>query len=427
MKQDNTPSPQLIEAEESVIGTILTCPDSLNDIVSKLTPDMFYKTDLKEAYKACLNISGRHMIPDLVSVTDELRKKGLDLALYLTDLSGRIVTSQMIEQQALYIKEKYLLRRYAQLGNELNNMAYTEDLEDVVCKAETEILNISNFLHSKEPKHLKALIDGVIDITSRLISREISLIGIPSGFTDLDRVTGGFKKGELTIIAGRPSMGKTALALQIGKNASELGNPVLIFSCEMSEDELARRFLAGVSGYTNTELNSGRCNVDNLCKSSESLITYPIYIDDTSSISLIELKSKARKMILKHGIKLIIIDYLQLMSGAGKGQNREQEISNLSRGLKAIAKDLSTPVIALSQLNRQAEARAEKKPLLSDLRDSGAIEQDADICMLIYRPAYYGAGANTENLMVINLAKNRNGATGEISLTHNLSMTEIHD
>lgn len=430
MTPDRIP-PQAIEAEKAVIGTLLAYPDTLDNIISVLTPDMFYQADLSEVFRVCLDITRQGRKFDVITVSNELQKKGLQKLTYLVELSERIVSNQMIEIHALLVKEKYLLRKYIQVGNELANMAYSEDLADVSEKAEMDLLNISGFLQRKEPKKLGDLIDGVINTIERIQNKEIALVGVPSGFTRLDRVTGGFKRGELTIIAGRPSMGKTALALQIAKNAAELKNPVALFSCEMSEDELARRFLSGVSGRSNIDLTSGRCEIDNLLTTSEPLLSLPVYIDDTSSISLLELKAKARKMILKFGIRLAIVDYLQLMTGSG--QNREQEISNLSRGLKAIAKDLNIPIIALSQLNRQAEMRRDKKPQLSDLRDSGAIEQDADICMLIFRPAYYnlgtseidGADVSSQNLMIINLAKNRNGATGELPLTHNESMTKI--
>jgi replicative DNA helicase len=431
MIQDKT-LPQAIDAEETVIGTLLAYPESINNIIAILTPEMFYKSELQLIYKCCLGIIKKFGTIDLITLTDELRKKGIiENYIYLVELSGRVITDRMIENHALLIKEKYLLRRYIKAGDELSKFAYTGDLADVAEKAEMAILNISNKLHTKEPKKLGGLINDVISVTDKLVKKEISLIGVPSGFTKFDRLTGGFKKKQLIIIAGRPSIGKTALALQIAKNAAELYNPVGIFSCEMSEDELARRFVSGVSGRSNVELISGRCEVNNLLTTSEPLLKLEIYIDDTSAISLLELRAKARKLILKFGIKMIIVDYLQLLTGVG--QNREQEISYLSRGLKSIAKDLDIPVIALSQLNRLAESRVDRKPQLADLRESGAIEQDADIVMLLHRPGHYGiktANLNntersTDGLIVINLAKNRNGATGELGLIHNESMTQI--
>jgi replicative DNA helicase len=318
MTPDKLP-PQSIEAEEAVIGTLLAYPDSINNVIAKLTPEMFYKSDLQVIYKCCIEIMQKFGAVDLISVTNELRKKGItDNVIYLTELSGRVYTDQMIENHAFLIKEKYLLRKYIQTGNELVNMAYTEDLNNVSEKVEMDLFNISGEFHTKEPKKLSGLVDGVINVIDKLIKKEISLIGVPSGFTKFDRLTGGFKKKELTIIAGRPSMGKTALALQIAKNATELHNPVGIFSCEMSEDELARRFLSGVSGRSNVELISGKCNIKHLRVASEPLCQLAIFIDDTSAISLLELRAKARKLILKFGIKMIVVDYLQLMTGIGQ-------------------------------------------------------------------------------------------------------------
>ena len=423
--------PRAVEAEETVIGTLLCYPDSINNVMAILTPEMFYKSDLQSIYKCAIDIIQRFGSVDLITVSNEMKGK-IDI-IYLTELSGRVVTDRMIESHAMLVKEKYLLRKYNQVGNELANMALTEDLQTVTEKAEMDILNISGLLHTWEPKQLSVLVDATIKIIDKLAKKEISLIGVPSGFTNLDRITGGFKKGELTIIAARPSMGKTALALQIAKNAAELNSPSVLFSCEMAEFEQALRFLSGVSGYSNVQLITGKCDIETLLKTSEPLLKLGIFIDDTSQITLLELRAKARKMILKHGIKLIIVDYLQLMTGTG--QSREQEVSYLSRGLKGIAKDLNVPIIALSQLNRKSEDRAERKPQLADLRDSGAIEQDADVVMLLYRPAYYGISTysingsddNTNGLLIVNLAKNRNGCTGELMLHHNESMTVINE
>lgn len=427
--------PQAVDAEEITIGTLLAYPDSINNVMAILTPEMFYKSELQNIYRCCIEIIQNFGSVDLITVSNELRKKNITFdVVALTELSGRVVTDRMIENHAMLIKEKYLLRKYNQVGNELANMALTEDLEAVTEKAEMDILNISGLLHTREPKKLGDLVDEAIKVIDKLVKKEISLIGVPSGFTAIDRITGGFKRGELTIIAGRPSMGKTAMALQIAKNAAELNNPALMFSCEMAQFEQALRFLSGVSKYSNVDLITGRCDIEHLLKTSEPLLKLGIYIDDTSAITLLELRAKARKMILKHGVKLIIVDYIQLMTGTG--QSREQEVSYLSRGLKAIAKDLNIPVIALSQLNRLAESRAERKPQLADLRESGAIEQDADMVMLLYRPAYYGIASysvngnenrNTDGLMVVNLAKNRNGCTGDLMLKHNESMTIINE
>jgi len=431
MTQDKM-QPQAVDAEEIIIGTLLAYPDSINSVMAILKPEMFYKVELQNIYSCCIEIIQRSGGVDTITLCDEMRKKNIAFNVaYLTELSRRVMSNAMVESHALIIKQKYLLRRYITTGNELANMAYTEDLADVSEKAETDILNISGVLHSKEPKKLGVLVDDAINVIDKLRKKEISLIGVPSGFTTIDRKTGGFKRGELTIIAGRPSMGKTALALQVAKNAAELNNPVVIYSLEMAHFEQSLRFLSGVSGYSNVDLITGRCDIERLIKTSEPLLGLGIYIDDTPAITLLELRAKTRKLILKHGIKMIVVDYIQLMTGSG--QNREQEVAYLSRGLKAIAKDMDIPVVAMSQLNRGLEIRADRKPALADLRESGAIEQDADMVMLLYRPAYYGIpsynvnGVNYDarDIMIVNLAKNRNGCTGELILKHNESMTVI--
>ncbi|HUT43365.1 MAG TPA: DnaB-like helicase C-terminal domain-containing protein, partial [Desulfobacterales bacterium] len=300
--------PQAVDAEEIIIGTLLAYPDSINSVMAILKPEMFYKVELQNIYSCCIEIIQRSGGVDTITLCDEMRKKNIAFNVaYLTELSRRVMSNAMVESHALIIKQKYLLRRYITTGNELANMAYTEDLADVSEKAETDILNISGVLHSKEPKKLGVLVDDAINVIDKLRKKEISLIGVPSGFTTIDRKTGGFKRGELTIIAGRPSMGKTALALQVAKNAAELNNPVVIYSLEMAHFEQSLRFLSGVSGYSNVDLITGRCDIERLIKTSEPLLGLGIYIDDTPAITLLELRAKTRKLILKHGIKMIVV------------------------------------------------------------------------------------------------------------------------
>jgi replicative DNA helicase len=429
--------PQATDVEASVLGSLLSYPESINDVAGILKPEMFYKDVHQKIYTACLNVFGKINKIDLVTVTNNLRDNNeLDSvggAVYITRLCMECSTATMVEHHAKIIIQKYLQREYIRVGTELQNRAFddTYDVSEVAEYAETQLLEISGKIVRKEASVLWKLIDGVIDIIQKIINKEITLIGVPSGFTRLDRITGGFKRGELTIVAGRPGMGKSAIALQLAKNAAEMNYPCGFFSCEMSDESIARRYLSGCSGKSNVELLTGKCNVEQLLKDSENLVKLGIYIDDTSNITIIELRSKVRKLMLRYNIKMVIVDYLQLMKGEGK--SREQEVSSISRGLKALAKDMDIPVIALSQINRQSEERANNKAKLSDLRESGAIEQDADMVMLLYRPAYYGvpkvtsdgSDISTEGLLIVDLAKNRNGATGEFNLKHNISLTEI--
>ena len=424
--------PHSTEAEEAVIGTLISWPDSIDEVKAILTPEMFYNPAMGKVFKTCVDLSGGL---DLTTLSVELRKRGLtDIVLKITDLSSRIMSPVMIENHALMVKEKYILRQYIKVGADLVEAASTQDLDTVIEKVETDLLSISSQIYTKEPKRLGEVIDEALVMIQKIISGEIKLIGVPSGLTELDRATGGFKAGEMTIIAGRPSHGKTALGLQIARNAAEFGNTVGIFSCEMSESELGVRFLSGVSDYTNIELIRGECDMKRLVDTSAPLTELPIFLDDTSAATIMDIRAKSKKLLVKHNLKMIIVDYLQLMEGVGQFKtSREQQISYISRGLKSIAKDLGIAVIALSQLNREPEGCADKKPMLSDLRESGAIEQDADIVLMVMRPTCYGlttitiAGVeeSAKGLMMVNIAKNRNGRQGEITLHTNDSVTNI--
>ncbi len=429
--------PQSVDLEETVNGILLVAPEAINDIIHLLTPEMFYKASNQVIYSAIIDTFRKYNTCDLVTVTNHLRDTGklndVGGVMYITELTCKIVSSANIETYAIVIKQNYLLRQYIKESHEIISLAYEGDLDATIEKAETGLLRIAELIHRKEPIKLITLVDEVISNIQKIQNREISLIGVPSGFITMDRAIGGFKKGELTIIAARPSVGKTALALQVARNAAELNNGVAFFSCEMSDMALAQRALSGESDKTNVELMTGKCNIDTIIKQSEGLINLPLYIDDTSNISCMEIRAKARKLILRYGVKMVVVDYLQLMKG--EGQSREQEVSSISRGLKSIAKDLDIPVIALSQINRKSEDRADKRPQLSDLRESGAIEQDADMVIFIYRPSMYGvktvdiAGGcvNSDGLMELILAKNRNGMTGSFYMKHNTALTKIEE
>jgi replicative DNA helicase len=298
--------------------------------------------------------------------------------------------------------------------------------------AESELFKLSSATQKKDFRHIAALMDELLLKIYKIANKELDLIGVPSGYPEIDRYTSGWQNGDLIIVAGRPSMGKTALALELTEGSAKLGHPVGFFSLEMSEEQLTTRKLSGVCGLSNTQLRAGKVDdYDKLCMQSNEIAKLPIYLDDTSSLTLFELRSKAKKMVIKHGVKLLVVDYLQLMKA--EAGSREQEVSQISRGLKAIAKELGVPIIALSQLNRQVEDRADKKPRLADLRESGAIEQDADMVLFILRPAYYhmkeielsGQSISTENLILVDISKHRNGALGIIPLRHNDDMSKI--
>jgi len=428
----DTPPPIAIDAEEAFLGACLLFPEVIPE--GKLTPEMFYKDSHKKIFKAIIESSDNC---DIISVSDNLRKKGeLDAVggpVAITKLTDGVFTDKKATTHALIIKEKYLLRQYISIGQSISARGYTEDLADVAEFAESELFKLSDFTQVKEPKALDKCIDELIANVEKIYNKEESLIGVPSGFHGIDRFTGGWQPSNLIIIAGRPSMGKTSLALTLALNAAKLKYSVCLFSLEMSENELATRFMSGSTGYTNVEIRNAKLNFDKFVSGSYFLANLPIYIDDTPAITLFELKSKVKKMIIKYGIKLVIIDYLQLMKAEAK--TREQEVSVISRGLKSISKEFNVPVIALSQLNREVEGRADKRPRLSDLRESGAIEQDADLVCFVYRPILYGEKTqeidketvSTENLMIFDCVKDRSGALFSKALYHNLSLTIIQE
>lgn len=428
--------PQAIEIEEMVIGTCLVYPDVIYE--TKLKPEMFYKDANQKIFATILELAGKNKV-DLITVTNRLKDKGelesVGGPLYITRLTANIYSDQMIDVHSLIVKEKYLRREYIRISTEIQNRSFNEafDFGELIEYSESSLFELSDFTQAREPEKLDKCIDELLIDIEKIYKKEKSLVGVPCGFTSIDRITGGWQPGNLVIIAGRPSMGKTALALTLASNSARLGFPVCLFSLEMSRGEISTRFLSSVTGYTNVELRNAHIDFETVALKSNDIANLPIIIDDTSGIGLFEIRSKVKKMIIKNGVKLVIVDYLQLMDA--EAGNREQEVSKISRGLKSISKEFNIPVIALSQLNRGVEERADKRPRLSDLRESGAIEQDADIVCFIYRPAYYGISTikvdkddiSTEGLMLIDCAKNRSGSLFTKPLYHNISLTKIDD
>lgn len=423
--------PQSIDTEESILGCCLSYPDRIIDVMSIISPEMFYKDLHQRLFSEMVRLTKDSKIADMITIRDSMAD--IDL-MWMVKLTDSVVTDKMLEQHSIRIKEKYLLREYLRTGHTLANMSYSEPLDDVIDFAEREIMAINQSAHTNDLIPIGEIIDGVVANIQRVIESENKLIGVPSGLTKLDRITSGWNNTDLIILAARPSMGKTAMALQFAKNASVFDKKVAIFSLEMSCDQLVQRYISGATGYTNTEIKLGKIDIEKVVSGVSKLSWLPIYIDDSAIMTIFEMKSKLQKLKYKHGLDLVIVDYLQLMKG-DNGGNREQEISSISRGLKMIAKELSVPVIALSQLNRSVESRADKKPNLSDLRESGAIEQDADMVLMMYRPSVYGISQvdhgsgieNTTGIIMFDICKNRNGALGELMLHHNDSLTVITD
>ncbi len=425
--------PQALELEEAVLGAIMLEKDAIISVIDILKPDCFYKDTHRIIFEAVRALSMNLQPIDLLTVTEELKKQGkLDIVggpYFLTQLTTKIASAAHVEYHARIVAQKYIQRELIRVSSDIQEKAFdsTQDVDELLDFAESELFEVAFSNIKKETLRIDIVIDRALKRMEELSSKEAGLSGVPSGFTNLDRITSGWQPSDLVIIAARPSMGKTAFMLSMARNmAVEHEKPVAIFSLEMSSLQLVNRLIVSETELAAEKIRNGRLQKfewEQLEIKLKSLLKAPIFIDDTPAISVFELRAKARRLKLEHKIELLVVDYLQLMSGPPDSQgNREQEVSSISRSLKAIAKELDIPIIALSQLNRSVELRAgDKRPQLSDLRESGAIEQDADIVIFIHRPEKYGLtedseGRSTIGLAEIIIAKHRNGAVGDIQL-----------
>lgn len=425
--------PQAVELEETVLGALMLEKDSIIAVQEYLTADAFYTEEHRLIYKAIESLSAELKPIDLYTVTESLKSrkelKKVGGAAYLAQLTQKVGSAANVEFHAKIIAQKHVQRELIRSATEIQRRSYDEeqDVTDLIGFAESEIFKVAE-------GHVKRSVQNAKDILSKALaqieqaSKNTSAFnGVPSGFMAIDRVTLGWQPSDLIIIAARPSMGKTAFVLSMARNmAIDHEAPVAFFSLEMSAVQLMMRLIVAETGLSGTDIKSGRLTPEqwrHLESATKPLGTAPLYIDDTPALSVFEFRSKARRLKIHHDLKIIVIDYLQLMTGNqdSKG-NREQEVAFISRTLKAIAKELDVPIIALSQLNRSTETRGgSKRPQLSDLRESGAIEQDADIVAFIHRPEYYGIntdenGMPTAGMAEIILAKHRNGAVTDIKL-----------
>ena len=419
--------PNDIEAEQAIIGSMLTDKDAVISAIEVLKPQDFYREDNKTIYKAILNLYSRSEPVDIITVRAELESMGkLDNVgglEYLAELPEKVPTTANASKYIKIVEEKSTLRNLIKTANEIIELGYnpTEDVDDIMEGAEKKIFNI---MQDKEQKSYSPLKDVLVESFTKLeelYNRKQHITGVPSGFTDLDYRTAGFHGSELILIAARPAMGKTAFALNIASNAALRANvPVAVFSLEMSKEQLVNRILSSESMVDSNKIRTGKLEEDDWSKLAETigpLSEGEMYIDDTPGISITEIRAKCRKLKIEKNIGLVVIDYLQLIQGTGKRNgSREQEISEISRSLKILAKELDVPVIALSQLSRAAEQRPDHRPMLSDLRESGAIEQDADIVMFLYRDDYYNQDSEKKNIAEVIIAKHRGGSTGTVEL-----------
>ncbi len=419
--------PQAIDLEMAVLSAMTIDQDCIPNVAEILKPECFYKEEHQIIYKTIVNLFEAGKGVDILILTEELRKNGLlekvGGATYLTEISNAVATSANVENYAQIIRDKYVLRELIKLSNTIANSAFKEDADalELLDFAERKLLDISAEKFKSEAIDIKNALKKILEKYEQINREKIHLTGVTTGFPEIDALTGGLQKSDLIIIAGRPSMGKTAFALTIARNAAIEGKvPVAIFSLEMSLEQIALRLLCAELNIDIHAVRTGRVTDDDWRRVSTMigrLTDAPIFIDDTPALSTLELRAKARRLKAEHNIGLIIIDYLQLMQG-GKAETREREISMISRSLKSLAKELDIPVVALSQLRRAVEERGDKRPMLSDLRESGSLEQDADVVIFVHRPEVYGIsayddGTPTEGTAEIIISKQRNGPAPE--------------
>ena len=424
------------DAEEAVIGSMLTDKDAVIAAIEVLKPEDFYRDDNKTIFEAESSIYAKGEPIDFITVKEELISMGKFDAVggneYLATLTDKVPTTANIEKYVKIVEDKSLLRTLIKTANELIDLGYSqnEEIESLMDSAEKKIFDIMQRKSQKGYSSIKDILVDSFTQLQELYNNKQHITGVPSGFIDLDNKTAGFHKSELILIAARPAMGKTAFALNIATNAAVQANiPVVVFSLEMSKEQCANRILCSQAMVDSQKVSKGDISDEEWEKlavaSGELSESSGIFIDDTAGITVAEIRAKCRKLKIEKNIGLIVIDYLQLIQGSGKSSSREQEIAEISRSLKILAKEIDVPVIALSQLSRAPEARTDHRPMLQDLRESGSIEQDADIVMFIYRDDYYNPQAEQTNIAEIIIAKNRSGPVGTTELLWMPSFTKF--
>lgn len=420
--------PNDVEAEQAVIGSMLTDRDAVISAIEVLKEEDFYREDNKTIYEAILNLYNRSEPIDIITLKAELTSMGMFDKIggleYIVGLPEKVPTTANVEKYISIVKEKSELRRLIKAANEIIEQGYdpTENIDDIMNSAEKKIFNIMQDKNQKSYSPIKdVLIDAFTEL-EQLYNQKQHITGVPTGFIDLDYKTAGLHNSDLILIAARPAMGKSAFALNIATNAALKAKvPAVLFSLEMSKEQMVNRILCSEAMVDSNKVRTGKIDDDDWIKLADTmgdLSEAPIYIDDTPGISINEIRAKCRKLKLEKNIGLVVIDYLQLVQGSSKRAqgSREQEISEISRSLKILAKEINVPVIALSQLSRAPEQRPDHRPMLSDLRESGAIEQDADIVMFLYRDDYYNEDSEDKGLAEVIVAKHRAGSTGTVKL-----------
>jgi len=425
------------EAEEAVLGSLLIDPDAVLKVASFLEAEDFYRERNGWIYRAILDLHERREPADFVTLCDELERKNIlqevGGAAYITQLINNVPSAAYIEHYGHIVERTATLRRLIDAAGQIVTLAYEEaqEVDEVVDRAEQIIFNVAERRVRRDLAPVREVMHDVVDRIDYLHRHQGQILGVPSGFTQLDRLLGGFQKSDLIILAARPAVGKTSLALNFALNAARKYRKVVAyFSLEMSSEQLVQRLLSTETGIDQQRLRKGEIedrDWDMIMAAAGELSSTMLYIDDTPAMSALELRTKARRLQAEHGLDLIVVDYLQLMRGDTRSENRVQEISYISRALKGLARELEAPVIALSQLSRAIESRTDHKPMLSDLRESGAIEQDSDIVMFIYREDLVKENSDRKNIADVIVAKHRNGPTDTIPLYFRKELTKFEN
>jgi len=418
--------PHNLEAEQSVLGSMIIDKTSIAQSAEVLQASDFYKDAHQVIFNAIMDLYQKDTAVDLITLTEHLQsKERLEDAggiTYISQVCTSVISTANLQSYIKIVKDKSTLRKLIRASTDIIEQSYNkqDDVASVVDIAEKKIFDIGSNRDTSEFEAMNTVLErGFLEI-ERLFNNKGGVTGVPSGFPELDSKTSGFQRGDMVLIAARPSMGKTTFALNLAEYAAlREGKSVAVFSLEMSKEQLAYKLLCSQANVDMLKLRTGNLedkDWESIAKASGPLSTARIFIDDTAGISVMEMRSKCRKLKIEHGIDLILIDYLQLMSGSRGNESRQQEVSEISRSIKALAKEMQCPVIALSQLSRAPEQRTDHRPMLSDLRESGSIEQDADLVMFLYRDEYYNKETEEKNVAECIIAKQRNGPTGTVKL-----------
>jgi replicative DNA helicase len=418
--------PQNLDAERSALGSILLEKDAFYKCIEMLRAEDFYREAHRVIFEVVTDLTNRNEAVDIITVSEELKQRNMLEKIgglpYLTNLANAVPTAANVEYYAKIVREKSLLRSLISAAGQIMSMGYqaSEDIETILDESERQIFQITQQRSTKGYINLKEILARTFEHIEEIHNTKGGITGLPTGFIDFDRMTAGLQRADLIILAARPSMGKTTFALNIANHvAGELKIPVVLFSLEMAKEQLALKLLCSEAGVDSHRIRTGTLRDEDWSKIAGALGRLSegaMFIDDTAGITVMEIRAKARRIKAEHGLGLIVIDYLQLMQSRGRAENRQQEVSEISRSLKSLSRELEVPVLALSQLSRAVEQRADKKPNLSDLRESGSLEQDADLVAFLYREDYYNPDSDHKNVTELNIAKQRNGPTGAVEL-----------